>query len=110
MSSPTRSPHALDLPSREDGGRVTTVLLLRHGEVYNPDGILYGRAPGFRLSQRGRAMAERVAERIGDRDITHVISSPLQRARETAGPLAARFGNRGAAETALARRLRDIGR
>jgi broad specificity phosphatase PhoE len=66
----------------------TTVHLLRHGEVYNPQGILYGRAPGFVLSDRGRAMAERVAERVGDRDITHIVSSPLERAQQTAAPLA----------------------
>ena len=66
----------------------TTVHLLRHGEVYNPDGILYGRASGFHLSDRGLAMAERVAQRIGDRDITHVVASPLERAQETAAPLA----------------------
>jgi broad specificity phosphatase PhoE len=51
----------------------TVVHLLRHGEVYNPQGILYGRAPGFVLSDRGQAMAERVAERIGDRDITRIV-------------------------------------
>ncbi|MGH3413799.1 MAG: histidine phosphatase family protein [Marmoricola sp.] len=66
----------------------TTVHLLRHGEVHNPEGILYGRASGFRLSERGRAMAERVAERVGDRDITHLVCSPLERAQETAAPLA----------------------
>jgi broad specificity phosphatase PhoE len=66
----------------------TTVHLLRHGEVYNPEGILYGRAPGFVLSDRGHAMAARVAERIGDRDITHIVSSPLERAQQTAAPLA----------------------
>jgi broad specificity phosphatase PhoE len=66
----------------------TVVHLLRHGEVYNPQGILYGRATGFRLSDRGRAMAERVAERIGHLDITHLVSSPLERAQETAAPLA----------------------
>ncbi|MFL6157009.1 MAG: histidine phosphatase family protein [Marmoricola sp.] len=66
----------------------TTVHVLRHGEVYNPEGILYGRAPNFHLSDRGTAMAERVAERIGDRDITHVVSSPLERAQETAAPIA----------------------
>ena len=66
----------------------TLVHLLRHGEVYNPQGILYGRLPGYALSDRGRAMAERVAERIGDRDITHLVSSPLERAQETAAPMA----------------------
>ncbi|GAB3661038.1 histidine phosphatase family protein [Nocardioides korecus] len=67
----------------------TTVHLLRHGEVHNPQGVLYGRASGYHLSERGRAMADRVAERIGDRDIVHLVSSPLERAQETASPLAA---------------------
>lgn len=66
----------------------TTVHLLRHGEVHNPDGILYGRAPGFFLSERGLAMADRVAEQVGHRDITHIVSSPLERAQQTAAPLA----------------------
>ncbi len=67
----------------------TIVHLLRHGEVHNPDGILYGRSTGFHLSERGRKMANRVADRIGERDITHIVSSPLERAQETAAPLAA---------------------
>ena len=67
----------------------TTVHLLRHGEVHNPLGILYGRSEGFHLSERGQQMAQRVADRIGDRDITYIVSSPLERAQETAAPLAA---------------------
>ena len=67
----------------------TIVHLLRHGEVHNPEGVLYGRRDGFHLSELGRSMAERVAERIGDRDIVHMVSSPLERAHETAAPLAA---------------------
>ena len=67
----------------------TIVHLLRHGEVHNPQGILYGRSSGYHLSERGRAMADRVADRIGERDITHIVSSPLERAQETAMPLAA---------------------
>jgi broad specificity phosphatase PhoE len=67
----------------------TVVHLLRHGEVHNPQGVLYGRAAGYHLSERGRQMADRVAERIGHRDITHLVSSPLERAQETAAPLAA---------------------
>ena len=66
----------------------TTVHVLRHGEVFNPEGILYGRAPGFHLSDRGLAMAERVAERTASFDITHVVASPLERAQETAGAAA----------------------
>jgi len=66
----------------------TTVHLLRHGEVHNPDGVLYGRRDGYHLSDRGRAMAEAVAAAIGTRDITHLRSSPLERAQQTAQPLA----------------------
>lgn len=70
----------------------TTVHLLRHGEVHNPDGILYGRLPGFRLSADGLQMAHDAAEVLRDRDVAEVVSSPLQRAQETAGPLAAVHG------------------
>src|SRR4051794_20976048 len=70
----------------------TIVHVLRHGEVYNPEGILYGRRPGYRLSALGRAMAERVAESVRSRDIVHVASSPLERAQETAGPTAKLLG------------------
>lgn len=70
----------------------TVVHLLRHGEVENPTGILYGRLPGFHLSELGREMAERIAEHLADSDITHLVSSPLERAQETAGPAARTFG------------------
>ncbi len=66
----------------------TTVHLMRHGEVHNPEGILYGRRPGYHLSTRGQQMAQVVAEAIKDRDITHLRVSPLERAQETAAPLA----------------------
>ncbi|MGN6574915.1 MAG: histidine phosphatase family protein, partial [Nocardioides sp.] len=68
----------------------TVVHLLRHGEVHNPTGVLYGRLPGYHLSELGRKMAERVAEAVADRDITVVTASPLERAQETAEPVAAR--------------------
>ena len=70
----------------------TIVHLLRHGEVHNPDGVLYGRMDGFHLSELGRQMAQRVADMVGDRDIVHMRTSPLERARETAAPLAERLG------------------
>jgi broad specificity phosphatase PhoE len=70
-------------------GSQTIVHLLRHGEVHNPDGILYGRIPGFGLSELGREMALVAAERLAGRDIVHVGASPLQRAQETAEPVAA---------------------
>jgi broad specificity phosphatase PhoE len=70
----------------------TRVHLLRHGEVDNPAGVLYGRLPDFHLSERGKAMADRIVESVKDRDITYVVSSPLERARETATPIAAALG------------------
>jgi broad specificity phosphatase PhoE len=66
----------------------TVVHLLRHGEVHNPTGVLYGRMSGYHLSELGQKMAQRVADTVGDRDITHLVSSPLERAQETAAPLA----------------------
>ncbi len=70
----------------------TVVHLLRHGEVHNPSGVLYGRRPGYHLSELGRRMAQRVADTIAGRDITHLVCSPLERAQETAEPLAAALG------------------
>jgi broad specificity phosphatase PhoE len=70
----------------------TIVHLLRHGEVHNPDGVLYGRRDGFHLSDLGRRMAEKVADSVKDRDIAHVRASPLERAQETARPLASARG------------------
>jgi broad specificity phosphatase PhoE len=70
----------------------TVVHLLRHGEVHNPDKILYGRLPGFRLSADGEAMAEKAAAWFAGRDVTHLVSSPLERAQQTARPIAATLG------------------
>jgi broad specificity phosphatase PhoE len=70
----------------------TRIHVVRHGEVYNPEGILYGRLPGFHLSDKGIQQAQAVAEALADRDVVAVIASPLQRAQETAAPIAARHG------------------
>lgn len=67
----------------------STVHVMRHGEVHNPDGILYERLPGFRLSANGLAMAEAVAEAFAEVPLTHLRTSPLQRALETIAPFAA---------------------
>ena len=69
----------------------TTVHLLRHGEVHNPEGVLYGRLPDFHLSDLGRQMAVRAAEALAGRDVTVVTASPLERAQETAEPIALTF-------------------
>ncbi|HVF05521.1 MAG TPA: histidine phosphatase family protein [Frankiaceae bacterium] len=71
---------------------VTRVHLLRHGEVHNPAKILYGRLPGFRLSETGERMAEIAAAALEGRDVTLLLTSPLERARQTAAPLAETFG------------------
>lgn len=70
----------------------TILHLLRHGEVHNPEQILYGRLPGFPLSDLGRQMAEIVATSLTGRNITVLISSPMERARQTAQPLATALG------------------
>ena len=72
----------------------TTIHLMRHGEVHNPEGILYGRLPGYHLSTLGHQMAQQVADVLSasGHDITQVITSPLERARETGAPTAAAFG------------------
>lgn len=71
---------------------ITTVHLLRHGEVYNPDRILYGRMPGYHLSDLGRAQALAAAQFLAERDIGYLVASPLERARQTAAPLAGLLG------------------
>lgn len=70
----------------------TRVHLLRHGEVFNPDRILYGRLPGFLLSDLGHKMAAMAADALAEKDITHLVSSPLERAQQTAQPLVERTG------------------
>src|SRR5665647_1688738 len=69
----------------------TTVHLLRHGEVHNPTGVLYGRLDGYHLSERGVAMAERIAAHLAG---TGPDGAPRRRARGgvTAAPGA---GDRG---------------
>jgi len=69
-----------------------TVHVLRHGEVYNPEKILYGRQADWHLSDRGQEMAQVVAEWSGQFELGAVFASPLERAQETATPLAARHG------------------
>ena len=66
----------------------TPVHLLRHGEVENPDRVLYGRLPGYVLSDLGVAQAKVAAEFLAQRPIGHIVASPLERARQTAAPLA----------------------
>jgi broad specificity phosphatase PhoE len=66
--------------------------LVRHGEVFNPDHVLYGRIPGFGLSDLGKLMAQESADSKIGRPITRLYASPLQRTQESAAPWAANFG------------------
>jgi broad specificity phosphatase PhoE len=79
----------------------TVVHVLRHGEVHNPGKILYGRLPDFHLSELGRQMAKAAAQALADRDVTHLVASPLERAQETAEPFAAQFQLQTAGDTRL---------
>ncbi|MDO4258048.1 MAG: histidine phosphatase family protein [Actinomycetaceae bacterium] len=72
----------------------TTIHIVRHGEVDNPEGVLYGRLPAFGLTRRGHYMAREVAESFHERgnDVVAVIASPLLRAQQTAAPIARAYG------------------
>jgi broad specificity phosphatase PhoE len=70
----------------------TIVHLMRHGEVHNPEKLLYGKLPGYQLSVLGQQMSKAVATFLTDHDVTKVIASPLERAQETALPIAEQFG------------------
>ena len=72
--------------------QTTVVHLLRHGEVHNPSGVLYGRLPGYHLSATGRLMAAAAADYFAERSVGAVFSSPLERAQETARPVAESLG------------------
>ncbi len=68
--------------------------LVRHGEVHNPDRVLYGRLPGFGLSELGTRMAEAAAHELiaSDRQVSRILASPLLRAQQSAAPISAGFG------------------
>lgn len=58
----------------------TLVHLVRHGEVHNPEKILYGCIPGYHLSARGHTQAATTARAFTTHDVIHLAASPLQRA------------------------------
>lgn len=68
----------------------TIIYLVRHGEVHNPEDIFYARLPGFKLSKRGEHEAMKLAEHLKSKPISAIYTSSLERARQTAGYLAAR--------------------
>lgn len=67
-----------------------TIHLVRHGEVENPKGVIYGRMPGYHLSERGQKQAEAAADRLADADLGVLWASPLERAQETAQAIGSR--------------------
>src|SRR5882724_8995192 len=78
---------------RRPGPRSTMILLVRHGQTPTTGKVLPGRAPGLHLADTGKAQAEAAAERIGLLSkVTAVYASPLERAKETAAPIAKKLG------------------
>ena len=73
----------------------TRLYMMRHGEVHNPDAILYGRMPGYFLSERGIAQVEAAGEWLADKGIAAIYCSPMERARQSAEIVAARLDGPG---------------
>jgi broad specificity phosphatase PhoE len=70
----------------------TVIHLVRHGQVENPGRVLYGRLPGYHLSGRGQAQATMLAGHFAGEPVAAVVASPLERAQQTAAPIAAAHG------------------
>ncbi|MEY4451283.1 MAG: hypothetical protein RLZZ380_404 [Actinomycetota bacterium] len=71
----------------------THIHLVRHGEVHNPGGVLYGRLPHFHLSENGKKMAESAALALAEAGVkpTKLLVSPLLRTQQSAEPFAKQF-------------------
>ena len=91
-SVPATSVPAVAGPAAVSASGTTTVHLVRHGEVFNPEKILYGRLPNYRLSEAGEQQAKVTAEYLASLDVAAVVASPLLRAQQTAAPIAAAHG------------------
>lgn len=70
----------------------TTIYFLRHGEVYNPERILYGRLPGFPLSEEGKKQIIEAGKKLKQKNITHIYTSPILRTYQTARILSQELG------------------
>ena len=66
----------------------TTIYLVRHGDVHNPNAIMYERLPGFQLSDLGRKQAHDLGKFLADKKISTIYASPLERTHETANIIA----------------------
>jgi broad specificity phosphatase PhoE len=71
------------------GMLTATIHLVRHGEVENPKGLIYGRLPGYNLSERGMKQAREAGQHLAGRRLGAIWSSPLERAQETAAAISA---------------------
>jgi broad specificity phosphatase PhoE len=76
----------------EQSAIASTVHVVRHGEVENPHSILYGRQPGWKLSERGQEMARAVAQWSKELSLGAIHASPLERAQQTALPISTHHG------------------
>lgn len=90
----TARPEHAARPEHKAHPEHTAVLLVRHGHVQNPQGLRYGRLPEFHLSAQGRAQAQALAEALAPLQphARLLLASPLERAQETAAPLAQALG------------------
>ena len=70
----------------------TTITFLRHGSVENPQNILYGRIPGFTLSEKGKKEVAKTAEILSKQGISQIYTSPMKRARQTAAIIGKKTG------------------
>ncbi len=86
--TPATTPAATETAGTAPDAGTTTILVVRHAEVHNPERLFYGRLPNFRLSEAGERQAERVAAFLASRPIAAIYSSPLLRARQTAAAIA----------------------
>lgn len=92
--TPSPGPGAADQagPPPDPAAEAVTVLLVRHGLTDATGPRLAGRAPGVHLNEVGREQAARLAGRLAGLNPAAVLSSPLERCRETAAAVAAELG------------------
>ncbi|MGB1286808.1 MAG: histidine phosphatase family protein [Aggregatilineales bacterium] len=65
-----------------------TIHFTRHGEVHNPDAILYGRMPGYYLSETGKIQAQAAGTHLAGKNLAAIYCSPMERTQQTAGIIA----------------------
>jgi broad specificity phosphatase PhoE len=71
----------------------TVVHLVRHGEVENPQGVFYGRIPGYFLSKNGEEQAHTLGKHLSSRPVAAIYASPLDRTKQTAQIVASYLSN-----------------